>query len=136
VLWRDVSVWDWNTLQELSPAPDHVDVKLGQPVAVARRFDPVGSDAETQRWTDPQTIPVDLAGTPVVLRLTPPDAAAPRALRRSNRLRAGRAARRCRAGLRRGQARNGKHRRARRAAERRARTSWRLRCVRSGRPHK
>ena len=42
---------------------------LGQPIAVAQRFDPVDSEAETQRWTNPTRIPVALAGAPVVLRL-------------------------------------------------------------------
>ena len=36
-----------------------------------RRFDPVTSHAEVQRWTYPRRIPVDLGGAPVVLKLTP-----------------------------------------------------------------
>ena len=79
VLWRQVSVWDRDALKPLTPAPDPVEVVLGDRIALAQRFDPVGSDAETARWSNPQRIPVTLAGTPVVLRLTPPgaDAALP-----------------------------------------------------------
>jgi hypothetical protein len=69
VLWRQVSVWDRYALRDLSPAPDRVDVVLGQPVSLARRFEPVESDQERQRWSDPRRIPVDLAGGPVVLRM-------------------------------------------------------------------
>jgi hypothetical protein len=72
VLWRDVSVWDRDAQTDLSPPPDRVDLVFGEPVAVAQRFDPVRSDAEAQRWTDPRRIALDLAGEPVVLRLTPP----------------------------------------------------------------
>ena len=75
VLWRQVSVWDRDALKDLHPAPQRVDVVLGQPIALARRFDPVDSDSERRRWTEPRRIPVDLAGAPVVLRLTPPGAA-------------------------------------------------------------
>lgn len=71
VLWRDVSVWDWNALRDLSPGLDHLDVVLGEPVALARHFDPVSSDAEVRRWTYPRRIPLDLGGAPVVLELTP-----------------------------------------------------------------
>jgi hypothetical protein len=74
VLWRQVSVWDRDALKPLTPAPDSVEVVLGDRIALAQRFDPVGSDAETARWSNPQRIPVTLAGTPVVLRLTPPGA--------------------------------------------------------------
>jgi hypothetical protein len=77
VLWRQVSVWDRDALRDLYPAADQLEVVLGEPVSLARRFDPVDSDAERQRWTDPQVIPVDLAGAPVVLRLTPPGAPIP-----------------------------------------------------------
>jgi hypothetical protein len=71
VLWRDVSVWDRNAQRDLFPTPDRVNVVLGEPITVARRFEPVTSDTELQRWTYPRRIPVDLAGAPVVLRLTP-----------------------------------------------------------------
>ena len=74
VLWRQVSVWDRWALKDLSPAPQHVEVVLGEPVALAQRFDPVISDGETGRVANPTRIPVDLAGAPVVLRLIPPDA--------------------------------------------------------------
>jgi hypothetical protein len=72
VLWREVSVWDRLARKDLYPAADRLDVVLGQPLALAQRFDPVESDAERSRWTDPRRIPVELAGAPVVLRLTPP----------------------------------------------------------------
>jgi hypothetical protein len=45
---------------------------LGDAIALARRFDPVTSDAEQQRWTDPKRIPIELGGAPVVVRLNPP----------------------------------------------------------------
>jgi hypothetical protein len=76
VLWRGVSVWDASRRVDLSPAPDRIDVVLGDRIALAQRFDPVLSDAEQQRWADPSRIPVDVAGGPVVLRLTPPGAQA------------------------------------------------------------
>jgi hypothetical protein len=76
VLWRDVSVWDRDTQTDVSPPADRLDVVFGEPVAVAQRFDPVLSDAETQRWTNPGRIGIDLGGAPVVLRLTPPAAVA------------------------------------------------------------
>jgi hypothetical protein len=72
VLWRQVSVWDRDMLHDLSPAPNPVEVVLGEPMALAQRIDPVDSPAERERWTEPRRIPVDLAGAPVVLRLTPP----------------------------------------------------------------
>jgi hypothetical protein len=78
VLWRQVSVYDQWGLHDLSPPPQHVDVVLGEPVALAQRFDPVVSDAETARTTDPTRIGVDLAGSPVVLRLIPPGVPAAR----------------------------------------------------------
>ncbi len=71
VLWRQVSVWNRDTKVDLTPAPDSLEVVMGQAVSLARRFDPVVSDAESQRWTNPLRIPVSLAGAPVVLRLTP-----------------------------------------------------------------
>jgi hypothetical protein len=75
VLWRDVSVWDRVARQDLFPAADPLDVVLGQPIALARRFDPVESDSERQRWISPARIPVAVGGSPVVLRLDPPGAA-------------------------------------------------------------
>ncbi|MEA2331506.1 MAG: hypothetical protein QOH58_1644 [Thermoleophilaceae bacterium] len=81
VLWRNVSVWDRDAQRDIVPPPDALDVVLGEPVALARRFNPVVSDAERQRWTDPQRIPVELSGGPVVLRLTPPGAAGTKGLR-------------------------------------------------------
>jgi hypothetical protein len=157
-LWRDVSVWDRTALRDLSPAPDHLDVTLGEPVKLARRFDPVDSDAETQRWTDPQRIPVDLAGEPVVLRLVPRDAAAgaggaTRGLHAGARAGKSCAARLLATGSKRSHrrqalanccrpprhkhARKGKRRRARHAGKRRAHASWTVRCVSAGRhPHR
>jgi hypothetical protein len=75
VLWRSVSVWDQANRVDLSPAADHMDVVLGDRIALARRFDPVASDAEQQRWENPSRIPVDVAGAPVVLRLNPSNVA-------------------------------------------------------------
>jgi hypothetical protein len=71
VLWRPVSVWDRDAQRDLSPTPDQLDVVMGQPITLAQRFDPVASGAESQRWIDPRRITLDLAGDPVVLRLTP-----------------------------------------------------------------
>jgi hypothetical protein len=70
-LWRDVSVWNRDTLQDLNPAPDHVDVVVGQRVALAQRFDPTASDQPQYSWVYPRQIPVDLGGGAVVLKLTP-----------------------------------------------------------------
>ncbi len=72
VLWREVSVWDRLARQDLAPAADQLDVVLGEPLSLAQRFDPVESEAERGRWPNPTRIPVELAGAPVVLRLTPP----------------------------------------------------------------
>ncbi len=72
VLWRDVSVWDRFARQDLAVASAPFEVVLGQPMALAQRFDPVDSDAERGRWANPGGIPVDVAGAPVVLRFTPP----------------------------------------------------------------
>ncbi len=77
VLWRQVSLWDREAKRPLTPAPDRVDVVMGQPLSLARRFDPVGSDAETGRWANPRRLSVNLAGEPVVLRLTPGSASSP-----------------------------------------------------------
>jgi hypothetical protein len=74
VLWRQVSVWDRNAKRDLSPTPDQLDVVLGEPIGLARRFDPVTSDVEQQRWSAPRRMTVSLAGAPVVLRLTPAEA--------------------------------------------------------------
>lgn len=71
VLWRGVSVWDPQARRDLFPAPNRLEVVLGEPMALARRFDPVTSSTEQQRWDNPRRIPVDLAGAPVVLKLTP-----------------------------------------------------------------
>jgi hypothetical protein len=71
VLWRDVSVWDRVARQDLYPTANRLRVVLGQPIALARRFDPVVSRRERRRWTDPARIPVAVGGSPVVLRLTP-----------------------------------------------------------------
>ena len=75
VLWRGVSVWDPAARRDLSPPPDHVDVDFGDRIALARSFDPVASESEQQRWTDTRGVSVDLAGAPVVLKLTPAGAA-------------------------------------------------------------
>lgn len=152
VLWRDVSVWDRTALQDLSPAPDHVDVKLGQPVALARRFDPVASDMESQRWNNPQQIPLDLTGTPVVLRLVPPGAVArARGGKRKRRCAAAaiadgsaqtsrrKARPRCCRAARHKHARKAKRRHprhARHAGGHRARASWTSGCVSTGRPRR
>jgi hypothetical protein len=71
VLWRTVSVWDPTLRVDLYPTPEQLDVVLGEPISLAQRFDPVTSDVEVQRWSYPRRIPVDLAGAPVVIRLTP-----------------------------------------------------------------
>ncbi len=74
VLWRELSVWDRFARTEMYPASDRVDVVLGQPVALARRFDPVAADGELARWANPRRLSVDVGGGPVVLSLTPPGA--------------------------------------------------------------
>jgi hypothetical protein len=71
-----VSVWDWSNRVDQDPAASRVDVVLGDRIAVARRFDPVASEAEQQRWDNPSRIPIDVGGAPVVLRLDPAGAAA------------------------------------------------------------
>jgi hypothetical protein len=70
-LWRDVSVWNRDTYQDIAPAPDHVDVVLGQPIAQVQRFDPTAGDAPSYTWINPRSIPLDLRGTVVVLSLRP-----------------------------------------------------------------
>lgn len=147
VLWRTASVWDWVAQKELDPAPDRVDVVLGQPVSLAQRFDPVASGTETNRWADPTRIGVDLAGAPVVLRFTPPGAGGA-----VQRLRAGgrtpccggvlgkkkkrcRAASCCRKGSRPKRAVKGKRRRSERGhAHRRRHATWSKACVSLKRP--
>jgi hypothetical protein len=146
VLWRTASVWDWIGQHDLSPAPDRVDVRLGQPVSLAQRFDPVTTDAETGRWRAPSRIGVDLAGAPVVLRFTPP--AAVRAVerlrigKRAKRVRCGPAlrakkpplARCCAKASRSHRQVKGKQRRtARKRAHRRTRATWSRACVSHGR---
>lgn len=141
VLWRGVSVWDQVNRRELSPAPDRVDVVFGDRIALARRFDPVASSAEQQRWTDPRRVSVDVAGGPVVLRLDPRAAPAARGKsRKAARRRAScttslgsaRRARCCKAGERRKHAHGRKHRRKRHHAtgRRRASASWAGSCAR------
>jgi hypothetical protein len=71
VLWREVSVWDRVAQQDLVPTPTAVWVAFGEPITLAQRYDPVDSDTEVQRWTDPRIIPVVLGGAPVVIKLTP-----------------------------------------------------------------
>jgi hypothetical protein len=132
-LWRTVSVWDYVGKKDLDPAPDRVDVVLGQPVALGQRFDPVMSSSETKRWDDPSRISVDLAGAPVVLRLTPPGATVGVKRRAAARRRAARS--RCATAL----AARRKHRAVacckprRRAARHRGhrhrRMTWRVACV-------
>jgi hypothetical protein len=75
VLWREVSVWDRQARRDLNPPAHGLAVALGQPVALARQFNPVDSDQERGRWTNPTTIPVAVGGGPVVLRLYPPGTA-------------------------------------------------------------
>lgn len=87
VLWRGASVWDPVNRRDLSPAPDRVDVDFGDRITLARRFDPVASGSEQQRWTDTRGVSVDLAGAPVVLRLTPADGATGTDKRSQNRSR-------------------------------------------------
>ena len=50
VLWRGVSVWDQFARTDLTPAPDLLEVVLGQPASLAQRFDPVSSGRERRRW--------------------------------------------------------------------------------------
>jgi hypothetical protein len=71
VLWRTVSVWNRDALRDVEPTVHGLAVKFGQPIALARQFNPVDSDLERGRWTNPSTILVGLGGAPVVLRLYP-----------------------------------------------------------------
>ena len=70
VVWREVSVWDRFARRDLDPGADSLDVVLGERVALGRRFDPVESEVERQRWTEPRRISLSVGGGPVVLRLT------------------------------------------------------------------
>jgi hypothetical protein len=124
VLWRTVSIWDWTLLTQLFPSSDEVTVALGQPVSLAQRFEPVASSSETARWADPRRIPVELGGAPVVLRLTPPGAAAGET---TKGLRTPRRAARCGSALRRASAAPRK---------RKARASCCARSSRAKRAHK
>ncbi len=71
ILWRQVSLWDRTNKRPLTATPDRVDVVTGQPLSLAQRFDPSNTDSETGRWANPRRISLDVAGAPVVLRLTP-----------------------------------------------------------------
>jgi hypothetical protein len=71
VLWRGISVWDPSRRVDLFPAADRVDVVFGDRISLARRFDPVTSADEQQRWSSPSRVGVDVGGGPVVLKLTP-----------------------------------------------------------------
>jgi hypothetical protein len=132
VLWRTVSVWDRDAQRDVAPAPDHVDVALGEPVTLAQRFDPVASAAETQRWTGPTRIPVELGGAPVVLRLVPPGAKKALAGARKG-LRARGAARRCERSSPRNKKSKPKRSRAASRHGTRARATWKPACVKAGR---
>jgi hypothetical protein len=71
VLWRAVSVWSATNRVDLFPASDRVEVALGDRISLARRFNPVDSPDEQQRWTSPSRLAVEVGGGPVVLKLTP-----------------------------------------------------------------
>jgi hypothetical protein len=71
VLWRAVSVWNATSRVDLFPASERVEVALGDRISLARRFNPVDSAEEQQRWTSPSRLGVDVGGGPVVLKLTP-----------------------------------------------------------------
>lgn len=77
VLWRQVSLWNRDAKQPVTPAADPLEVVMGQEVSVAQRFDPSSSEVERQRWSKPRRIAIDLAGAPVVLRFTPPGVPGP-----------------------------------------------------------
>jgi hypothetical protein len=85
VLWRTVSVWDRDARVDLHPGADSLEVVLGERIGMAQRFDPVASEAEQQRWSDPRRVPVAVGGGPVVLRLTPAAQAPEQARARSER---------------------------------------------------
>jgi hypothetical protein len=136
VLWRAVSVWDPSSRVDLSPAPDRVDVVLGDRIALTRRFDPVTSDAEQQRWANPSRIPVDVAGGPVVLKLTPPGTQAGGGDRKASKSPRGcasalsiRKRARCCAGASRAKGHKKLKRRHMRARWRHGKASWVRTCV-------
>ncbi len=114
VLWRTVNVWDRVAEVDQSPAADQLTVDLGQPIALAQRFDPVASSEEAQRWVNPARIPVAVGGSPVVVRLSPPGAPAAR-----RGLRAGGARANCTASL------------GRAASSRKSRRKARAKCCRA-----
>lgn len=68
VLWRDVSIWDRNSRQRLTPAPDNLEVGWSGPRATVEVYDPLVSD-QPQRIITGSRINVDVAGGPVVLKL-------------------------------------------------------------------
>ena len=70
-LWRNVSVWNRDTQQDLTPTPDQLSITLGQPIAQAAQHNPTQSDTPIQYWAYPRSIPISLGGDPVVVRLTP-----------------------------------------------------------------
>jgi hypothetical protein len=71
VLWRTVSVWDRAARRDLEPAVHGMGVTFGQPIALARQFNPVDSHLERGRWTNPTSLLVGVGGAPVVLKLYP-----------------------------------------------------------------
>jgi hypothetical protein len=133
-LWRDASIWNQDAMQRVAPAPDHVDVVLGERISQARRYDPSLALTPTVAWDEPSRIGVDLGGAAVVLELIPPGTAADRGGSRSG-LRAGR--RGLRAGRRLGACRpkkgRAKQQRSRRSPSTRARgrrtAKWSGPCV-------
>jgi hypothetical protein len=70
-LWRNVSVWNRDTQQDLTPTPDQLTIALGQPITQAAQHNPAESDAPIQYWAHPRSIPISLGGDAVVVRLTP-----------------------------------------------------------------
>jgi hypothetical protein len=70
-LWRNVSVWNRDTQQDLSPTPDQLSITLGQPITQAAQHNPTQSAAPVRHWAYPRSIPIALGGDPVVVRLTP-----------------------------------------------------------------
>jgi hypothetical protein len=71
VLWREVSVWDRHARRDLNPPAHGMAVAFGQPISLVRQFNPVESDGERARWTNPTGVLVALGGAPVVLKLQP-----------------------------------------------------------------
>jgi hypothetical protein len=70
-LWRNVSVWNRDTQEDLSPTPDQLTITLGQPITQAAQHNPTQSATPIQYWAYPRSIPISLGGDPVVVRLTP-----------------------------------------------------------------